>query len=235
MDIGRRPYKTSCRFLEDNGTVSTIRWVEARADAPTISGWSGIVSLDMCNDAWADWPLGEVRGAPRTFIEDRAPVGFDGSHQCATAHQLEFGGKYLPDLPPAEYDDQGYLVCCEVPPIPPPIPVPGPTCETALPVASNTDYSNALDTPGVEQWWKFTVSHGNTSCIFTGSGAMVDSTQVVYYPDVIGGCPALGPGHSTVISFALGVLVTSLTMYVMVKLLPGFPGFTYTLRLTELP
>lgn len=149
MEIGRRPYKTQCRFLRDNGTVSEIRWIEARPDAQTISGWSGIVSLDMCNDAWVDWPLGEVRGAPRTFTGTRAPVGFDGTHQCATASELEFGGAYLPDLPPAPYDAQGFLDCCKVPDVPPP---PNYSCGAAYPLPIGEDVP--FTAPGGTQlWW----------------------------------------------------------------------------------
>ena len=145
--------------------MSEIRWIEARPDAQCIDGWSGIVSLDMQNDAWADWPLGEIRGAPRTFTGTRAPAGFDGHHQCATPEQLEYGGEYLPDLPPAPYDAQGYLVCCDVAPPPPPPPPPGCICteSTPLPIATTSNWYYCPIGPSDNQrWLYFDVLHTGT-------------------------------------------------------------------------
>lgn len=120
MDIGRRPYQTSCVFLRDHQTVSTIRWVECKADAPALPYTSGIVSLDMEKNPWQLTGLGEVFGAPRTFTGQRAPDGFDGSHLCGDKIDFEEGGAYMPDIPPAPYDSQGFLACCMVPEPPPP-------------------------------------------------------------------------------------------------------------------
>lgn len=131
--MGRRPYKTRCRFLKDNDTEAEIRWVEVPDDTPTLPYVSGIYSLNQTRDKWAQTGLGEVPWVPRPFTGQVAPNGFDGRLLCGTPEEFEFGGKYEPDKPPAVYDSQGFLACCEVPePPPPPTPyVFGSTCFTA--------------------------------------------------------------------------------------------------------
>lgn len=120
MDWGRNAYKTRFRPWEDSEEESTLEWVEALPDAPTINQWSAIGMT-----IWDRFPppggVGEVTGAYKSFTGRTAPEGLDGSHVCATAHEIEFGGKYLPDDPPAAYDDLGFLECCEVPDPPPPV------------------------------------------------------------------------------------------------------------------
>lgn len=157
VDIGRRPYKTACRFLRDSGTVSTIRWIEARADAPTLPFDSAIVSLDLEKDSWAPMPVGEVVGEPRPFTGQRAPVGLNGARYCGSPTDFQEGGPYLPALPPAPYDTQGFLACCQVPVPPPPPPAPGPTCNTALGVPLNTVFEEQTRVPSGDQWWHWVV------------------------------------------------------------------------------
>lgn len=118
--MGRVAYKTQCRFLRDHDTVSEIRWVEALPQAPTLPYVSAIMSRRMEQRPWPEDGVGEVFGAPWTKTLQKAPDGLDGSHLCGEPIDFQEGGAYLPDIPPAEYDAQGYLACCEVPAPPPP-------------------------------------------------------------------------------------------------------------------
>lgn len=161
VDIGRRPYKTQCRFLRDHDTVSEIRWIECKADAPVLPYWSGIESLSMTKDPWQLTGLGEVYGAPQTFTGQRAPDGFDGSHLCGSQTDFELGGAYLPDIPPAPYDPQGFLECCMVAPPPPPPPPPGCACVEATPITLPTDQIVSMCVVGplsYIRWWRFEVT-----------------------------------------------------------------------------
>lgn len=115
VDIARRPYKTACRFLRDDDRVSTIRWAEAQPDARPLPYPSVILSLDFERSDSQEWPVGEVDGAPRPFIHDAVPPGLIGDHVCGTEDDFEQGGQYRPDLPPAEYDADGWLRCCTGP------------------------------------------------------------------------------------------------------------------------
>ena len=115
MDIGRRPYKTACRFLRDDDTVSEVSWIEARPDAPTLPFPSIILSRDMQQDAWEEYEVGEVLGAPRPFTGKRAPLGLDGDHHCGTEEEFGEGGLFDDVTPLAEYDADGFLKCCVAP------------------------------------------------------------------------------------------------------------------------
>ena len=115
MDLARRPYTTACRFLRDSDTVSMIRWTECHPDAQPLPYPSVILSLDMERSDNQEWPVGEVDGAPRRFIRDVTPPGLIGDHVCGTEQDFGEGGEYRPDLPPAEYAQDGWLKCCEPP------------------------------------------------------------------------------------------------------------------------
>lgn len=123
MDWGRRAYKTRCRFWKDSEEEAEIRWVEALPNAPTLPTWSAIQSLDLTAQPAMLDGVGEVFGALRSFTGQKAPAGLTGVNLCGSLEDFEQGGTYRPDLPPAPYDQFGYLACCQVP-VPPPPPTP---------------------------------------------------------------------------------------------------------------
>lgn len=140
--------------------TSTIRWVEVPDTTPTLPYTSGIQSLDMVRDKFAQEGLGEVRGARRPFTGQKAPNGFDGRELCGTEHEFEFGGKYEPDKPPAVYDSQGFLACCKVPAPPPPA-VPynfATTCNTSSP-PYGVLYEGTITAGTSLDWW------GSNMCV----------------------------------------------------------------------
>jgi hypothetical protein len=98
--------------LRDSDSISEVRWVECRPDAPALPFPSVILSRDLEPDRMHDSPIGEVTGAARPFTGQRAPVGIDGSGYCGTASEFDLGGYYRPDLPAARYSADGWLACC---------------------------------------------------------------------------------------------------------------------------
>lgn len=154
MDIGRRSYKTACRFLRNSDLAGTIRWYEVPEDTPTLPYVSGIFSLDMERDKFAAQGLGEVYGAPRPFINQKAPAGMEPTLACGTEDDFQEGGRYLPNLPPAPYDAQGYLACCGMP-APPPPDVPynfGSTCSVSSPPIGPR-YAGTILAGITIEWW----------------------------------------------------------------------------------
>lgn len=165
--MGRRAYKTRCRFLKDNNTEAEIRWVEVPDTTPTLPFWSGIYSLDQTRDKWAQTGLGEVLGAVRTPTLQKAPNGFDGHKYCGTPEEFEIGGKYEPDKPPAVYDAQGFLACCEVPQPPPP-PKPwafSSTCFTANGVVGQWYRGQLLPGNNFPNFCSVSAVQGNAYCV----------------------------------------------------------------------
>jgi hypothetical protein len=113
--MGRKPYRTQCRFLNDDPTVGTVRWVEATPDAPVLDKVSIIYRREWDNDEWQPTPVGEVTGARKRWEIANAPVGLGFDHVCGTDDDFEFGGTYEPDLPPVRYGAEGYPLCCDPP------------------------------------------------------------------------------------------------------------------------
>lgn len=113
--MNRRGYKTACRFLRNASTISEIRWIEALPDAATLPYASVILSNDLERAGDREWPVGEVLGSPRPFFPNKVPIGYDGSHPCGAPIDFEQGGDYRPDLPLAQYDADGFLLCCTGP------------------------------------------------------------------------------------------------------------------------
>lgn len=112
MDIGRRPYKTACRFLRDDDTVSEVSWEEADPKAETLPFPSIILSRDWENDRWDEIPVGEVTGAPRVFQNVKVPAGIVGDHNCGTQEEFGEGGLFDDVTPLAKYGANNYLICC---------------------------------------------------------------------------------------------------------------------------
>lgn len=164
VDIARRPYTTACRFFRDSDRVSTIRWVQVPDDAPALPYVSAICNRELEQRPWPDDGVGEVEGAPRVFQNRRTIPGLNGNAPCGTRQDFEQGGAYLPDLPPAPYDAQGFLACCRLPPgPPPPVTVPlGINCANATALSVGVDY---VTEPGVlsttnRGWFVFEVAVG---------------------------------------------------------------------------
>lgn len=229
VDWGRNAYKTTCRFWEDSSETSTIRWVEALPDAPTIGQWSAIgMSI------WDRFPppegVGEVDGAYKQFTGQVAPAGLDGNHVCATPHEIEFGGKYLPDDPPAEYDELGYLKCCKVPPpVPPPI-VPGPTCELAANGELEVEYTYPIDSGGPEQWWIFDLPLGT----FWLEGSQTGTARTVFvnsYPPTAT-CGSLGAYVSTWLT-GVNVFYGPRRLYFFLSYNAAPAQVTYTMKMHQ--
>lgn len=187
--------------------MSEIRWIECKADAPVLPYYSGIVSLDMEKNPWQLTGLGEVFGAPRTFTGERAPTGFDGSHLCGEKLDFNEGGAYLPDIPPAPYDSQGFLGCCMVPaPPPPPPPICGSCSDPQIGTVGVT-YTHTIP-PGCVVWYRYDPIPNGNHFIFVstvGGGAFVLG---VIYPSATS-CAALGP--ATPLAGNAGVTVTVTT------------------------
>ncbi len=115
VDFGRRAYSTACRFLRDDDTVSQIRWVEARPDAPVLGRVARIMSLDDECDPWLPTDVGEVDGAPRPFTGQKAPVGLNGDHVCGSDEDFELGGTLDEEAPEVRYGALGFPLCCAPP------------------------------------------------------------------------------------------------------------------------
>ncbi|PZU56198.1 MAG: hypothetical protein DI547_17130 [Sphingobium sp.] len=113
-------------------------------------------------------------------------MGLNGNHYCGTPTDFTQGGEYLPDLPPAAYDAQGYLVCCAVPEPPPPPPPPNVTCETALPIAIG-DVVPFKTLGGVQRWYKFEQDEVGPLKLVTTNDLGLTNVQAIR-----GDCPPAG-------------------------------------------
>jgi hypothetical protein len=170
VDITRRMYKTPCRFLRDSDITSTIRWVEARPDAQPLPYPSVICSRLMEPDPWLTPEVGEQRVERYGTTLEKAPIGVNGNHVCGTPEEFERGGTFEPELPPAEYDANGFLVCCEGPkkligglglggraawhvgPVTPPL---GNNCQTAPLLTVGAPYAVTVGPTSIRKWAAF--------------------------------------------------------------------------------
>ena len=103
------------RFLRDPSIVSAVEWRDCEPDAPALPFESVILSGTFETDRWLPYPLGEVAGAPLTFVSRRAARLAPSGHFCGTVEDFSEGGEYLPDVPPTRYGSDGFPLCCGVP------------------------------------------------------------------------------------------------------------------------
>lgn len=124
-----------------------------------LPGWSAIMSRYMEKGPWPLEGVGEVQGTNRVTTLQSAPPSLTGAHLCGTTQDFAEGGEYLPDDPPAEYDAQGYLACCEVAPIPPPdVPVQlSNTCAASPVVQLDTWYAGNFLLQSNLPWWSLCI------------------------------------------------------------------------------
>lgn len=113
--MGRKPYRTDCRFLKDDDQVSKVRWYEARPDAPCLHKTTIIYRREWDNDEYEPVPVGEVAGAAKRWLIGDAPVGLGFDHVCGTDEDFEEGGTNEPDLPEVRYGALGWPLCCDPP------------------------------------------------------------------------------------------------------------------------
>lgn len=111
VDILRRSYKTQCQFLDDDSPLQTILWYNAAKNAPVLPFSSPVSSLDWATDPWTPTTVGEVWGADRSFVNQRAIPFVTTDHICGGEDDWSGHAKALPPDEPMLYN--GLLpICC---------------------------------------------------------------------------------------------------------------------------
>lgn len=116
MDYLRSAYETDCFFAEGQTTPSRIRWYFVDQATPSLPFPTIFTSNEWLDEPEGDQALGEVPGAPRTWVDGTPPFPVAGGTPCGTANDFAGGAPW--PFPGATVNVFGGLACCQLPPRP---------------------------------------------------------------------------------------------------------------------
>ena len=203
VDWARRSYKTACRFFFDSDIEIPIVWYPVAEGAGVLPFPSKINSLEWDDQPWTPTQVGEVWNVPREYAGKKAIPYAVGLTPCEGAKVFAEGESYNPELPPTEYNEDQFPLCClnitsddfglvlEFDPL---VTVPSCaswSCSGAVPLVLGVAH-NELICPFGNQWWYHDCVAGQTYHI----------TIPVLPGDVIW-TPAIGPNCSSLLPLAV--------------------------------
>ena len=111
--MARRTYRTFARLFKDSDLQIPIRWYRVPPEWGTLGVPSPINSLDWNAVPWTKTGVGEVYGAPRTFVYGGPPAGGPFAHRCGTDEEFREGQAFDPFGRRTVYAANGLPVCCQ--------------------------------------------------------------------------------------------------------------------------